>query len=448
MVSDTSLQNLRERLALDTASGRCDESGVRRLWWAGLEILQEGLLQRGVQQGIWMASPLPALYEPDLLRHLQGWVWAPENLDRFGPFNAALPGSGVQHQDGIRFRRLPLQEDDGFDPLLLVITPSLQVALAIHGSPGCRQLLMRSDPDTLGDALALCGARLQEHSPDLAEELKGQLNSLGPLHSDAELEQQFWPRLAEKLTVTAPSLTLQPTPTTGSTTDQPEDLSLLEAITHEVRTPLATIRTLIRSLLRRDDLPEVVQKRLRQIDGECSEQIDRFGLIFHAAELQRQPEDTQLARTDLGSILQTLEPLWRDQLARRQLSLSLEVQPNLPDVLSDPRRLEPMLGGLIDRVSRGLSSGTGLRLLLQPAGARLKLQLLVQGQEKSNTNESSIDASRTERVGTVLSWDPTTGSLQLSQAATRQLMASLGGRYHARRDRDLTVFFPVAPSAG
>ena len=48
----------------------------------------------------------------------------------------------------------------------------------------------------------------------------------------------------------------------------------------------------------------------------------------------------------------------------------------------------------------------------------------------------------------MLSWDPTTGSLQLSQAATRQLMASLGGRYHARRDRDLTVFFPVAPSAG
>ena len=28
------------------------------------------------------------------------------------------------------------------------------------------------------------------------------------------------------------------------------DLNLLEAITHEVRTPLATIRTLIRSLLR------------------------------------------------------------------------------------------------------------------------------------------------------------------------------------------------------
>ena len=42
--------------------------------------------------------------------------------------------------------------------------------------------------------------------------------------------------------------------------------------------------------------------RLRQIDAECSEQIDRFGLIFHAAELPRQPADAALARTDLAQI--------------------------------------------------------------------------------------------------------------------------------------------------
>ena len=100
-----------------------------------------------------------------------------------------------------------------------------------------------------------------------------------------------------------------------------------------------------------------------------------------------------------------------------------------------------MLGGLIDRVSRGLPGGAGLRLELQPAGARLKLQLLVQMEDGP---VSTTSTSNTEQVGTVLSWDPATGSLQLSQAATRQLMASLGGRYHARRDRDLTVFFPVA----
>ena len=117
------------------------------------------------------------------------------------------------------------------------------------------------------------------------------------------------------------------------------ELALLEALTHEVRTPLATIRTLIRSLLRRSDLPSVVRQRLEQIDGECSEQIDRFGLIFLAAELQRQPADAgaqHLARTDLAQLLHQLEPLWRQQLQRRSLGLELSAATDLPPVLSDP----------------------------------------------------------------------------------------------------------------
>ena len=217
-----------------------------------------------------------------------------------------------------------------------------------------------------------------------------------------------------------------------------------------MRTPLATIRTLIRSLLRRRDLPSIVQGRLRQIDVECSEQIDRFGLIFHAAELQRQPQETSLARTDLETILRSLAPGWGDQLERRGIGLVLDLEAGLPPVLSDPRRLEPMLGGLIDRSGRGLPAGSQLILLLRAAGARLKLQLLVESSDQSppGSEGSAADGDTTEQVGPVLSWDPTTGSLQLSQQATRQLLASLGGRYHARRERELTVFFPVAEESG
>ena len=299
--------------------------------------------------------------------------------------------------------------------------------------------------DSLSDTLTLVGERLNATEAGLAEELRGQLTGLGPLHNDPDFDRSFWPRLAEKLTESAPILTLQSLPEATGTTQESSshDLSLLEAMTHEVRTPLATIRTLIRSLLRRKDLPDVVAGRLQQIDGECSEQIDRFGLIFQAAEWQRKPEETQLARTNLGTILKTLEPAWREQLDRRGVALQLDIEDELPEVLSDARRLEPMLGGLIDRVSRGLPGESQLLLRLHPAGARLKLQLQVRSRNADRAS-TETDLDSTEQVGTVLSWDPSTGSLQLSQNATRQLMASLGGRYQARRKRDLTVFFPVA----
>ena len=249
----------------------------------------------------------------------------------------------------------------------------------------------------------------------------------------------------------APSITLQtPTNSAQRESDPQDDLGLLEALSHEVRTPLATIRTLIRSLIRRRDLPSVVMKRLRQIDVECSEQIDRFGLIFHAAELQRQPQPSNLARTDLAQILESLEPAWTNQLERRGIELKLDLEAGLPLVLSDPRRLEPMLGGLIDRASRGLPAGSGLTLLLGAAGARLKLEILAQppSRETGPSELTGQEPSQTAKVGAVLSWDPSTGSLQLSQQATRQLLASLGGRYRQREDRNLTVFFPVASETG
>ena len=165
-LSSPTFTDLRERLAEAVQPGQCDEIGVRRLWWAALDTLQQELIRLNVSQGIWLAAPLPALHEPELLQHLQGWVWAPEHLDQLRLGVAALPprlglpikGSMDAKSEGLfNYQRLALRHDDGQDPVLLVITPSLQVALALHGEPQQRQLLMRCDPTSLGDVLSLLG---------------------------------------------------------------------------------------------------------------------------------------------------------------------------------------------------------------------------------------------------------------------------------------------------
>ena len=447
-----SLENLRQRLAEGVPRGCSDEDGARRQWWAALATLQDDfLLPLGKQQGVWLAAPLPALYEPALLQQLQGWVWAPVELGDLLQAGAPLLPSGVATADAVAggFERLSLLEADGTDPLLLLITPRLQVAMALTGEAEQRRLVVRFDPATLSEALSLLDERLQRSAPGQGQRLRQAIQALGPLQSDDQLAQRFWPRLAERLAAMAPSLTLQPLVHRGSGAENgaaagpSSELALLEALTHEVRTPLATIRTLIRSLLRRGDLPALVRQRLQQIDGECSEQIDRFGLIFLAAELQRQSASDAaqpLARTDLARLLQQLEPAWQQQLQRRSLVLELSLSPDLPPVLSDPARLETVLGGLVDRFSRGLPAGAVVVLSLRPAGARLKLRFSASG---SLLAEASAGGGA-ERVGPVLSWNPGTGSLQLSRQATQRLFHSLGGRLAERAGNDLTVFFPVA----
>jgi signal transduction histidine kinase len=459
-----SFASLRRRLTSGVPPGRCDEDCVRRLWWASLATLQEDLLLKDAAplQGVWLATPLPALYEPALLRDLSGWVWTPAALaDVLTQVQPLLPvakerASGTEASGG--FKRLPLREEDGNDPLLVLITARLQVAMLLEGPPLERRLVVRFEAAMLSQALEGFAQRLREDDPEAASNLRLRLQHLGPLQNDPALGLRFWPLLAERLAAMAPSVTLQPVeqpvraPSAATTADVAAELALLEALTHEVRTPLATIRTLIRSLLRRSDLPSVVRQRLEQIDGECSEQIDRFGLIFLAAELQRHPgrgqplEASQLARTDLSQLLCQLEGLWQRQLRRRDLKLTLSITEDLPPVLSDPMRLETMLGGLMDRFSRSLPAGSHVRLRLRPAGQRLKLQLSsdAPGSRAAAATTIAEIPDDSARVGPVLSWNPTTGSLNLSRQATQLLFHRLGGRFTERGDSSLTVFFPVA----
>ncbi|MFN9056839.1 MAG: sensor histidine kinase [Cyanobacteriota bacterium] len=458
--------SLRHQLCSGVPQGRCDEDCVRRLWWAALATLQEDLLLKDTTplQGVWLASPLPALYEPELLLHLGGWIWIPAGLQEVLPQNQPLLPAGGEEPAEMKahggFQRLPLRQEDGNDPLLVLITPRLQVALLLDGPPLARRLVVRFEASVITRALQGLDERLSEDDPAAAVRFRQRLKALGPLHNDPALGTRFWPLLAERVAAIAPSVTLQPVEpasgasSTASKEDVAAELALLEALTHEVRTPLATIRTLIRSLLRRTDLPSVVRQRLEQIDGECTEQIDRFGLIFLAAELQRQPgrgqplAASELARTDLSALLHDLEGLWQRQLSRRDLKLTLSMAEDLPPVLSDPVRLETMLGGLMDRFCRTLPAGSHVWLRLHPAGQRLKLQLSSDDPTPRRAHPTAEAHKESAQVGPVLSWNPTTGSLNLSRQATQLLFHRLGGRFTERGGSSLTVFFPLAERGG
>jgi hypothetical protein len=280
-------------------------------------------------------------------------------------------------------------------------------------------------------------------------------------------------------------------------------VELLKAIAHEVRTPLATIRTLTRLLLKAKNLEAKVIKRLQQIDRECTKQIDRFGLIFKAVELKTAATDrptSPLATISLRQMVQQNLDRWQQQAQQRNLTLDVILPQSLPNVMSDPTTLDQVLTGLMDRMTHTLPAGTLIQLSVVPAGHQLKLQFWARPRNPVPTSgsaansasatvppsadgqsinratrepatrdhllppplnppreqacvpvtpnsPSSIFAPSLQAVGELLMFQPETGNLSLNLDITKNLFQSLGGKLIVRQTPQkgevLTIFLPL-----
>ncbi|KGG08706.1 sensor histidine kinase [Prochlorococcus marinus] len=453
MKSLITIKKIQELLMKGVQTIYVDDDTSRRMWWASLEVIQKDFLSQNYKQGgIWIASPLPAFNDKKFLNQLNGWLWSPEGFSYFQNENAGfLP---VNNSEKIKkdfdlvsnYKVLNLCQEDGYEPFLMIITPNFQCVLSIVGEKDKKILLMKCDEESLKLSIELMHAKLNQENYEEGVKFRNAINNLGNLNINHQFEKLFWPILSAKLANNTPSHNIQNFVKNDEKNVQITEAKLLRAISHEVRTPLATIKTLISSTLKKYRMDESIRNRLIQIDNECNEQIDRFGLIFNAAELvsNEVPSLNNLAKINLAEIFKKLAPSWNDQLNRRGISLKIDIPSQLPQILSDSEKLELMLSGLINKNTRGLKEGSTLILELRPAGQKLKLQLKVQ---KLESNQKEIPKKDNgSDIGPVLNWNPQTGSLQLSQNATQKLLASLGGRVTQRRDTGLTVFFPISDS--
>ena len=214
-----------------------------------------------------------------------------------------------------------------------------------------KTLLMRCDEESLKVAIEAIHSKLNQVNPHQGIKFRNAINKLGDLKINDEFAINFWPFLSTKLAQLVPNINVHNSLQNENKTVQITEAKLLKAISHEVRTPLTTIKTLISSALRKYDMNESIRNRLLQIDNECNSQIDRFGLIFNAAELVSNEVFplNQLARINLTEIFNKLAPVWTKQLSRRGISLKLDIPNHLPQILSDSEKLELMLRGLIDK---------------------------------------------------------------------------------------------------
>jgi signal transduction histidine kinase len=254
---------------------------------------------------------------------------------------------------------------------------------------------------------------------------------------------QFSQLLLQELPVVKAPAVMPPEPKASTL-----DIELLQALTHEIRTPLTTIRTLTRSVLRRPALDPQIAQRLETIDRECTEQINRMELIFQAVELAGSESDAvDLTTMSFSHLLEQSLPLWQKQAERRNLNMEIAMPQQLPAVVSNPTILDRVLTGLVENFTRNLPAGSHIQVEVNPVGGQLKLQLQSVVAETTEPPPKSLCGGASEAIGQLLSFQPETGNLSLSLKVTKSLFQILGGKLVVKQNRlqgeTMTIFLPM-----
>lgn len=441
-------------------------------------------------QGLVFAGPVPVLSHKTLVSNLSTWIFTVESLQHKAGTLFQLPpatmskGHSVQaaeapHTESV----LPLLPDDPLaaEQFCLILTTGFSLVLVLgEDVNGVPAFLFSFEPEVVEPAWRSLRARVVLNSSHFPPQLEDLVEKYYPVTPDYRTVTQFsrlllkhLPKIEEvSVAVASQCSTMQhirasrqaslptleddfsflpdPTPEYPHSSPRP-DVELLQAFAHEVRTPLTTIRTLTRLLLKRCDLATDVIKRLKIIDHECTEQINRMELLFRAAELETstlEHTSTQLTAMSLAQVLQQSIPLWQRSASRRNLTLDVVLPQQLPTVVSDPIMLDQILTGLIENFTRSLSAGSHIQVQVILAGDQLKLQLLTQPQsgESGTTEQFPLPPTR-KSLGQLLIFHPETGNISLNFAATKHLFQAIGGKLTVRQrphqGEVLTIFLPL-----
>ena len=448
---------------------RLAELNAQKQWHGAIATVEKLLLSQiesnrqiaSEKLGLVFSAPVPLLSNSDLVSSFQSAVFTPDAFN----LNALMPSRNTDTAQAVEENiasviELPLipQDPIGREQFCLVLTANFGLIVVLgRDTVGNAKFHFSFDPQTLGEVWTTLRSRLVIANYRHLEQLDTLVEQFAPPTPDYHLVSNFSRQLlqqvskfdtlayARQVETAATSESELPSTFPDREGTSHIEMELLQALTHEVRTPLTTIRTLTKLLLKRkqDFKPNVVQ-RLQSIDRECTEQIERMELIFRAAELESTPpsaKPVELVPFSLEQVFQQNIPRWQEKAKRRNVKLDFTLPSSLPKIVSDPRMLDTVLTGLMESCTRSLPTGGHIDVKVSTAGDRLKLQVLSQASNVDNPLKS---------LGQLLTFQPATGCLSLNLDATKNIFQALGGKLTVRQrqeqGKELTIFLPLGNS--
>jgi two-component system sensor histidine kinase KdpD len=153
--------------------------------------------------------------------------------------------------------------------------------------------------------------------------------------------------------------------------------ALLAGVSHDLRTPLASIKAAATSLLQKDVVwtPEAEQELLATIDEEADRLNNLIGNLLDMSRIQT--GSLQLTMRALG--LDEVVPRALDGLGERAGDVVLDVPETLPRVNADAQLLERAVANVLSNALTHSPEGRKVRVEAGTVGGRVDLRVIDQG---------------------------------------------------------------------
>jgi PAS domain S-box-containing protein len=124
--------------------------------------------------------------------------------------------------------------------------------------------------------------------------------------------------------------------------------TFISVISHELQTPIAIIKGYASTLARTDTTlePEALRTRLTAIEEEADRLNKLVGNLLYASRIQSGGLQMEIAPLDVASLVETV--VRRLQARSPEVTVTLDIPPNLPTAMADRDRIEEVLQNLLD----------------------------------------------------------------------------------------------------
>lgn len=227
----------------------------------------------------------------------------------------------------------------------------------------------------------------------------------------------------------------------------------VSSVSHELKTPLTTIK-LLAHLLQHSELPE--EERLehaKTIAIECDRQIDFVGNLLDLSRIESGAYKLRKTRIDVSELVHSSVAAERQRADSLGIRLTTVVDPNLPPVKGDFEALRRVLRGLIDNAIKYTPEGGYIAVSAQQTADLLIIAVKDSGKGISEADVSHVfekfyrgtqDPGETSR-GTAA---PGVGlGLYLAQHIVTQLDGEISVESELGRGTTFKVLLPVREDA-